>query len=163
MCTKCVYTRIALIIAFIIVSIIASAQNKWFRPLFEKNDWIVYTGQYFSGAADGTREEVLYHPIQMFDLYPNLNRQWWDSRISYKNKYHESPLLVPFSDANHFFGSAVRMTDCISVAFTFGDWNCYRKKDRWKVIAKKILFSYLANKAGFITTYHLIFQNQLEL
>jgi hypothetical protein len=140
-----------------------AAQIKMRNPLFGKYDWIVYTSQYLAGAADGTREQVLYHPNQIFCLYPHLNRQWWDSRISWRNKLHESPLAVEFSDANHFFESASRGLSCVSVAFSLGDWNNCKKQQRWLMIGKKILFSYIANKLGFITSYHVIFQNKLYL
>jgi len=163
MCTKYLYLKYELILAISIMSLIATAQSKWYKPLFQKNDWIVYTSQYLSGVSSGAREEVLYHPEQMFDMYSDLNRQWWDSRISYKNKYTESPLLVAFSDANHFFKSAVLVTNCISVGFSFGDFCSYDKKQRWKVIVKKILLSYITNKLGFGTSYYLYFKNKLVL
>jgi hypothetical protein len=140
-----------------------ATQIELHNPLLEKYDWIVYASQYLAGAADGTREQVLYHPNQMFCLYPRLNRQWWDCRISWRNKLHESPLAVEFSDANHFFESASRGLSCVSVAFSLGDWNNCKKKQRWLMIGKKLLLSYLSNKLGFITTYHVIFQNKLYL
>jgi hypothetical protein len=164
MYTKPMYTRsVLIIIATIAISFTASAQNKWYRPLFEKNDWIVYGSQILSGAATGVREEVLYHPAPLFEMYPHLNRQWWDIRVSYRNKYNESPTLVAFSDANHFFKAAALVTNCVSVGFTFGEYNRYAKKDLWKVIVKKIVFSYIANKIGFAATYNLLYKNQMQL
>lgn len=136
------------------------AQKTWCSPLFEKNDWIVYSSQYLSGASDGIREQVLYHPIALFEQFPGLNRQWWDSRISWQNKDNESRLLVAFSDANHFFKGSSLMLNCTSIAFSFGDMSQYKKGEIWKEIAKKLVFSYLVNKAGFATSYYLTFKNK---
>ena len=131
--------------------------------MFEKNDWVVYSAQYLSGVASGIREEVLYYPVPLFKMCPHLNRQWWDVRISYKNKYTEPPMFVAFSDANHFFKSAVLMTNCVSVGFSFGDYNAYSKKERWKVILKKIAFSYITSKLGFGTSYYWYYRNHLVI
>jgi hypothetical protein len=163
MCTKCLYRKYELIFVISIMSLIAPAQKKWYQPMFEKNDWVVYSAQYLSGVASGVREEVIYYPTQLFKMYPRLNRQWWDIRVSYKNKYNESPMLVAFSDANHFFKSAVLVTNCVSVGFSFGDYNSYSKKQRWKVILKKMVLSYITNKLGFATSYYLYYKNHLEL
>jgi hypothetical protein len=163
MCTKRLCMKYELILAISIISLVASAQKKWYQPAFEKNDWVVYAAQYLTGVSSGVREEVIYHPTQLFQMYPNLNRQWWDIRISYKNKYTEPPLFVAFSDANHFFKSTGLVTNCVSIGFSFGDINAYRKKDRWKVIAKKIILSYFANKLGFASSYNWYFRNHLVL
>jgi hypothetical protein len=163
MCTKCLSKKYELILVISIISLTAPAQKKWYQPMFEKNDWVVYSSQYLAGVASGVREEVIYYPNPLFKMYPHLNRQWWDIRVSYKNKYTESPMLVAFSDANHFFKSAVLMTNCTSVAFSFGDYNSYSKKERWKVIVKKIVVSYIANKLGFATSYYLYYKNHLQL
>jgi hypothetical protein len=163
MCTKCLYRKYELIFGISIMSLIAPAQKKWYQPMFEKNDWVVYSAQYLTGISSGIREEVIYHPTQLFEMYPHLNRQWWDINVSYRNKYSESPLLVAFSDANHFFKSAGLITNCVSVGFSFGDYNAYSKKQRWKVIFKKIALSYITNKLGFATSYYLYFRNQFLL
>lgn len=163
MCTKRLCRKSELILMISIMSLIASGQKKWYQPMFEKNDWVVYSAQYLSGLSSGVREEVLYYPSELFKMYPHLNRQWWDVRISYKNKYNEPPVLVAFSDANHFFKSAVLMTNCVSVGFSFGDYNAYSKRERWKVILKKILFSYVTDKLGFGTSYYSYYRNRLIL
>jgi hypothetical protein len=163
MCTKRLYRKYELVFAISIMSLIASAQKKWYQPLFEKNDWVVYSAQYLTGVSSGVREEVIYHPTQLFQMYPRLNRQWWDIRVSYRNKYTEPPLFVAFSDANHFFKSTGLVTNCVSIGFSFGELGSYSKKERWKVIAKRILLSYFSNKIGFATSYYLFFRNHLVL
>jgi hypothetical protein len=163
MCTKRSFMKYELILVISIISLIASAQKKWYQPMFEKNDWVVYSAQVLTGISSGVREEVIYHPTQLFEMYPHLNRQWWDIRISYTNKYREPPLFVAFSDANHFFKSTGLVTNCVSLGFSFGDYNAYAKKERWKVIAKKIILSYFANKLGFAASYNLYFRNHLVL
>lgn len=144
----------------ILASMQVKAQSKWYRPLFEKSDWIAYGGQYVAGAAFGVSEQVNYHPITLFKQFPSLNRQWWDSRISWQNKNHEPAIFTAFSDANHFFKAVTLSATCVSVAFTFGSRIKYQHKDLWKVVAKKLILSYIANKIGFATTYYLVFKNK---
>lgn len=124
-------------------------------------NWLVTGLQFIAGASDGIREQVLYHPNELFAQYPNLNRQWWDSRISWTNKNHMSPLLVSFSDANHFFKSVYTYADIASIVLTtdeaihfkFKSWNS------WKWLARKVIPPLLARKAGFYITYNKIFKN----
>lgn len=131
----------------------------WYKPLLQKKDWIVYTAQFLSGFSDGIREQVLYHPNQLFEQFPNLNRQWWDSRISWQNKYSISPLLVAFSDANHGFKGASLILNCVSIAFSLDE---IPKKGKALFFIKKIVFSYLSNKAGFTASYYGVFKNNWQ-
>ena len=128
------------------------------HPILQKNDWVIYTAQFIAGLADGVREEVLYHPNELFRTHPNLNRQYWDSRISWMNKNGRSKLFLPFSDANHTLRLIVQTSNLVSISFSFGELSKYPKKERWKVIAKKMLLSYAANKAVFATSYYLYFK-----
>lgn len=118
---------------------------------------VSWSGSYLSGVCTGVRDQVLFHPVALFNQYSRLNRQWWDSRISYMNKYSESPALVAFSDANHFFAGAALTLNCVAVAFSFGDMPKHGKA--WWLI-KRSLINYVFNRAGFGTSYYLLFKNK---
>lgn len=70
------YTLALMIIGLLILRFNGKAQSAW-KPT--KNDAIVGLLQLVSGGADGLREHLLYHPNQLFQQHPDLNRQYWDS------------------------------------------------------------------------------------
>lgn len=130
----------------------ASAQFK-----VTKNDALIAAFQFISGAADGLREEVLYHPNNLFEQHPNLNRQWWDSRISWKNK---ETRWVPFSDANHTLRIVIQTTDIFTLTLPL--FEKMIPAELWakiKMAFKKGLFAYAGRKAGFHAVYTLHFKN----
>ncbi len=75
-----------------------------------KNDIGIVAAQLVAGAADGLREEILYHPNNLFEQHPNLNRGWWDSRTSWQNKG-----WAAFKDANHTFKVVNQSADLLSI------------------------------------------------
>lgn len=149
-----------LILVFLLICFKINAQTKKWWSL-EKNDYIVYGAQFLCGNSDGWREQVLYHWVALHREFPNLNPQWWDNAISWENKDHEPSLFVAFSDANHFFKASSLILNCTSIAFSYGDFDKYKKRDIWKVIAAKLLYSYISNKAGFLVSYNIILKNKL--
>lgn len=124
-----------------------------------QNKWVACSSSYLAGVADGCREQILYHPTQLFQEFPHLNRDWWDIRCSYRNKYSEPSYLVAFSDANHFFKASSLVLNCVSVGFSFGD---IPKKGKGWWILKRIARAYICNKIGFATSYYLIFKNKVQ-
>lgn len=119
----------------------------------KKSDVILSGLQFIAGASDGIREQVLYHPNELFLQHPNLNRQWWDSRISWQNKYSQPWYLVSISDANHCFKAGTFYSDMISICLSAGDLNVW-------TIVKKLVITFISRKAGFHSTYHLYFKNK---
>lgn len=120
-----------------------------------KNDLWIMALQVIAGGADGMREQVLYHPNELFAQHPFLNRQWWDSRISWTNKDHQSKWLVSLSDANHFFKSVYTYADLVSIGLSAAEI----KNFSWKNAVKKIVMGVVARKVGFYTVYNLHFNN----
>lgn len=139
-----------------------SAQPKWYH--ISKNDLSIAGLQVISGHADGWREQVLYHPNELFRQYPGLNRQWWDVRKSWQNKNDKGFLgqqvFVMFTDANHFLKGSKSLIDFTTIAISAGELAEYPKRDRWKVLAKKGLIAFAANRIGFATSYYLIHKNK---
>jgi hypothetical protein len=117
------------------------------------NDLFLAGTQFIGGGLDGVREQVLYHPNELFKQHQNLNRQYWDSRISWQNKEH---VWTPISDANHVLRLGIQTTNLASIAISLTS----KEGKNWKVILKKILISYLSNKSGFYTIYNLHFKNK---
>lgn len=147
-----------LLIIFFFITQAASAQKKW--TSISGNDIFIFSLMTVSGAADGVNQAIIHHEL-------GRGRQFWDYAISWKNKYKDfdngdkraaffgsKSILVGFTDAFHL----TRMIDkgctltAISVsAFQLKD---YKKKDRWKVVAKKLVISTLLNRLAFILMYN---------
>ncbi len=94
-----------------------------------KNDLIIGGVQIVAGTADGLREEILYHPNNLFRQHPNLNREYWDSRISWKNSGWSA-----FKDANHTMRSVVQSMDILSIGVAI-----FEKDRNWKAMIRKCL------------------------
>lgn len=142
-----VFLRSTLIFMLCLTTFCSQAQ--WYKPT--KNDIAIAAVQLLAGGADGLREEVLYHPNNLLRQHPNLNRQYWDSRISWHNKENH---WVPFSDANHTLRTTIQSLDLLSIGIALGE-----KNRNWKAALRKMIIGYLARKAGFTLIYNLHFKN----
>ncbi len=139
-------------LAIIMLPPAAEKVNPW-KPT--KNDLLLAGVQLLYGAADGTREEVLYHPNNLFRMHPELNRQWWDSRISWKNK---EDTWVAISDANHTLRLFMQASDLATISLVLFEKKTARRQ-LWKVALRKAVLCYVARKAGFGAVYYLHFKN----
>lgn len=139
-----------LIVLILLCMLFNKSQAQWYIP--DRNDIAMCSVQFLAGSADGLREQVLYHPNELFKRHPNLNRQYWDSRISWHNKEHT---WTPISDANHVLRLGIQTSNLATIGIVIGE----KQKD-WKVIARKIILCYLFNKAGFHLVYDLHFKNK---
>lgn len=142
------------LIALILIGILCMCFNKskaqWYIP--DKNDIAMCSVQFIAGGTDGLREQVLYHPNELFKQHPNLNRQYWDNRISWHNKEH---VWTPISDANHVLRLGIQTCNLATIGIAIKE-----KQKNWKVIMRKIVISYLSNKAGFYLIYTSHFKNK---
>lgn len=115
-----------------------------------------------SGAAWGLHETAVHHP----DRIPaGWNRQWWDGRVSWRNKYrHGDPaagpaylgsttLLVWTTDAKHLFG-ALHRTALFGSAVVIG---IGQRRPVWHYLLDAGI-SFVAFSAGFHGVYSIAFQ-----
>lgn len=147
-----------LLAILLLVTPLVHGQKKW--TSINRNDIIIYACMTVSGAADGVNQAIIHHEL-------GRGSQFWDYAKSWKNKYKDfdagddraafpgsKGIFVGFTDAFHL----TRMIDrgctlaCISIS-TF-ELKQYKKKDRWKVIAKKAVISTLLNRLTFALTYN---------
>lgn len=133
----------------------AQEEKKWYQ--ISSNTVAVMSLQVAGGYAEGWREEVLYHPNELFRRFPNLNRNFWDNRISWQNKRK----FAGFQDANHLLKFANTSMNIASVVIKLGDIKSYKKKDRWKKIAFDALLLYASKQAGFFLAYNVTHRNKL--
>jgi hypothetical protein len=148
--------RLLLLILFI--SQAATAQKKW--TAISGNDILVYSFVTVSGAADGVNQAIIHHEL-------GRGNQYWDYAFSWKNKYRDfdagdtraafigsKGIFVGFTDAFHFSRMIDRGFTLGAICVSAADLTQYKKKDRWKVIAKKLVISTLLNRLAFVATYN---------
>ena len=136
----------------------ATAQKKW--TAISGNDILVYSLMTVSGAADGVNQAIIHHEL-------GRDSQFWDYAKSWKNKYKDfdagdtraafigsKGIFVGFTDAFHLTRMIDRGFTLGAIAVSASDLKQYKKKDRWKVIAKKIVISTLLNRLTFCLTYN---------
>jgi hypothetical protein len=129
------------------------SQGKWYK--ITKNDWLVMSMEVGAGYSQGWREQTLYHPHQLFEQFPNLNRKFWDCRWSWTNgdayKW----------DANHVLKGTTSMFHLAAASIKFCDIKSYRKKDLWKKIIFDMAKYYTSYQIGFALSYNLTHHNKL--
>lgn len=120
---------------------------------------------FLSGAARGLNQVIAFHPDRFFARHPNANRQYWDNRISWRNKHkngnpEEGPAF-PFSrsamvfltDGLHMSGTASNVTGVVSLSIPL--YSGSGKK--FKHYAAEAGFSVVGYWMGFPAVYNLWF------
>ncbi len=134
---------------------IANAQNKFFS--LSKSEISVMACEFIAGHSNGWREEVLYHPNALFERFPNLNRKFWDSRISWQDK----KLIPGFQDANHMFKFINTSSHLAAITISiFDKRDKMTGKEKVKYIVKSLILNYASYQLGFFTSYNLIHKNR---
>jgi hypothetical protein len=154
--------RILLLLLFIpFVGQPATAQKKW--TAISGNDIVVYSLMTVSGAADGVNQAIIHHEL-------GRGHQYWDYAISWKNKYKDfdngdkraafigsKGIFVGFTDAFHLTRMIDRGCTLAAISVSASELKQYKKKDRWKVVIKKLAISTVLNRIAFG-----VFYNNLE-
>lgn len=132
-----------------------SAQEKnWYS--ITGNDIAVMSVEVAAGYAQGWRDEVIYHPNQLFKRFPNLNRNFWDIRVQ-----NPPGLLNTEWDADHVLKATISTLHVSAVIIKMGDLKDYPKRDRWKKIAFDLLKYYASYKVGFFLGWNVTNGNKL--
>jgi hypothetical protein len=142
----------------LLISLSAPAQKKWMR--ITRNEIFVYSCMTLSGAADGVNQAIIHHEL-------GRGNQFWDYARSWKNKYRDidagddraaffgsKSIFVGFTDAFHLTRMVDHGCTLTAICISGGELKQYRKKDRWKVIAKKMVISTFLNRLAFGLTYN---------
>ena len=131
--------------------------QKWYS--ITKNDVAIITLGAVSGAADGVNQNLAHWRW-------GKGKQFWDVKTSWKNKYKDfdngntdaaffgsKTVFVAFTDGYHLTRMIDRSAMLLSIGISAGELAKYDKKDKWKVILKKILLSSISNRIAFNIVY----------
>jgi hypothetical protein len=148
--------KAAFIILAVVLSLPCTAQ-KWYS--ITKNDVAIITLGVVSGAADGVNQNLAHWRW-------GKGKAFWDVKTSWKNKYKDydngntdarfwgsKTVFVAFTDGYHLTRMIDRSAMVLSVGISAGELAKYQKKDKWKVILKKILLSSISNRIAFNIVY----------
>ena len=109
-----------------------------------------------AGYSQGWRDEVQYHPNQLFNQFPNLNRNVWDIRVQNKPGF-----LNTEWDADHVLRATTTALHVAAFAVKVGDYRKLHKKHRWKKLLFDAGTQYLAYKAGHFLAWNITHKNKL--
>ena len=143
---------------FIALCLISTAQEKRKEKLFSisKNDLLVMGIEIAAGYGQGWRDEVLYHPNQLFRQFPNLNRNFWDIRTQ-----NNPGFLNTEWDADHVLKGTIAGLHILAVSVKVGDLKEYKG---WKNKVLKVVIDgakyYLSYKIGFTLAYNITHKNK---
>ena len=129
----------------------AYGQQKWYS--FSKSDIATLSLEAGAGYAQGWREEVLYHPNALFKHFPNLNRNFWDSRISWQGG--------GIKDANHLLKAGVTSMHIAAVVVRISDIQKFKGWRRVLKITGDGIKHYAAYQLGFFLAYNVTHKNHL--
>jgi hypothetical protein len=145
---------------FIILAVILSnpsTAQKWYT--ITKNDVAIIALGAVSGAADGVNQNLAHWRW-------GTGKAFWDVQTSWKNKYKDwdggntdaafwgsKTVFVAFTDGYHLTRMIDRSAMLLSVGISAGELSKYEKKDKWKVVLKKIVLSSLSNRIAFNLIY----------
>lgn len=146
------------LLLLLFISQAATAQKKW--TAISRNDIIIYSLMTVSGASDGVNQAIIHHEL-------GRGNQFWDYAKSWKNKYRDfdagderaaffgsKSIFVGFTDAFHLTRMIDRGCTLAAVSVSAFELKQYKKKDRWKVVVKKLVISTLLNRLAFGLTYN---------
>lgn len=142
------------ILFLLLMPCLSFAQPKWNHV--SKNDLSIMGIEVLAGYGQGWRDEINYHPNQLFKRFPNLNRNFWDIRVQ-----NDPTFLNTEWDADHVFKFAVNGLHVAGIILKVGDLKSYPKKDRWKKILFDIVKYYGSYKLGFFLAWNVTNQNKL--
>lgn len=169
MCNKYTYQKnmfkISVFIYMLLSGILCFSQKDSVRNLNIKLKTIRYTSAFLAGFSEGTMDAISFHYHSFQKRHPNADAQFWDPSISWENKWKNgdpaqgekylgsSTIFVPFQDAWHGLkGGKTMFTISSTIIIPIGE------KKTWKWYAKEIAIGYLANRAGFYTSYNSIYK-----
>src|SRR5690349_18077290 len=146
-----------LLLLLLLIGQAATAQKKW--TAISGNDIVVYSLMTVSGAADGVNQAIVHHEF-------GRNNHFWDFAKSWKNKYKDfdagdtraaffgsKNVFVGFTDGFHLTRMIDRGCTLAAISVSASELKQYKKKDRWKVVVKKLVISTVLNRLAFGILY----------
>lgn len=137
-----------------------SFSQEWYK--ITKNDYKLMGGSAAYGGFYAVNQAIIHHHL-------GRGNQFWDKNVSWKNKYKDfdngdtrakffmsKTVLVPVTDGFHLTQFAYRSAGLVTLAFAISDFDAYPKKDRWKVVGKKLLICTITERIVFNTVFALL-------
>ena len=148
-----------ILLTILLITIASTAMGqKWYS--ITKNDVAIMGLGIVSGAADGVNQNLTHWRW-------GKGKQFWDVKTSWKNKYKDwdagntdaaffgsKTVFVAFTDGYHLTRMIDRSAMLLSIGISAGELKKYKKKDCWKLLAKKALLSGIINRIAFNIIYH---------
>ena len=128
-----------------------------------KKDWPSLLSMTIAGMADGTNEEISHHYIDFKQVFPNAKDQYWDPKISWRNKYKNgdptqgpkhlgsTTFLVWTTDGYHSTRFVKNTMVVTSIALSV------RQKRKFKHFLVSAIAHTAAYHVGFFFSYELVF------
>ena len=122
-----------------------------------KKDVLTHSCQFISGGADGVNQAIMHQEL-------GRGTSFWYYANSWKNKYKnfdQGDKRPAFFGSTTFavgFMEGFHLTRLVDRAFTLGPLGfALGEKLSFKSIAKKVVISALANRAGFLLFFNVIY------
>lgn len=136
-------------------------------PLFSIGQWKLTENKAITGglvvvggAAKGFNETLMFHYKSFERAFPNANRQWFDPRVSWKNKYEDrdrtkgaafplsTTVLVGFTDQYHLNNLVHHAAITSALIIKIGE------KQKFKYYLLDFMYYTICYQLGFAATYY---------
>jgi len=152
---------IKLIVLFLLFSKFTVSQSFSFKKEFPS-----IATMYLAGVSDGTAETLKFHYSDFKRVFPSSNPNYWDMKISWKNKYKNQD----YNQGPKFFGSTtflVWTTDGYHMS-RFAKNTMFvttilihpKEKKKFKNYLLDVFIHSTSYHLGFFSTYETLFKNR---
>ena len=128
-------------------------QNKYLN----KSDIGAICFSFGAGVWQGAEEVVHFKYKTFHSIHPNINEQYFNPAISWKNKYRMSEpfqsCMTGYSDFYHYTRLQSRTNYTLAMVFSYGD---FKKFNLWHILIKGALCC-VASGCGRTLVYNIIY------
>lgn len=156
-----------IILILLVVSLNASAGSvyDYIRDDYLKDHWKQGALLVVAGACDGSMDALRFHFNDVQRVFPDINEDFWNPRLSYNRKYkNNDPLqgeaffmssrsLVCFTDGWHALKAVRNVSISIGLTINIDDIG---SKNIWCYAVDVVYFT-MCRFVGFYLTYDVLF------
>ena len=137
---------------------------------FLKDHWKSGSCLFLAGAFDGQAEAIKFHYSTVKKVFPNINDEFWNPSLSWKNKYKNNDpdsgpkwpssttMTVFATDGYHLSRSISKAAIITSVTIPICWGDNKRGRKSWEHYAIDALFYSVCYSAGFWSTYEILYK-----
>jgi hypothetical protein len=146
------------LLTLLLLTSLTTQGQKWYK--ITGNDAGLIISSATAGGFYGWNQAIVHHHWGRGNKFYDINTSWENKYKDFdkgdlRAKYFLSKsLLVAGTDGFHMTQAVYRTAGLVTLAFAFSDFKQYKKRDRWKVVVKKLVLCTLAERLAFVAVFN---------